>query len=195
MSTSLPPSLLFMSKDSENAQDHQPDEHTNETDTRTVNRVKSFYSSNSEQNIHQIQIGVSTRHSYHNLSNKKILNNRTIFLQPSPAVLNARRKVIHMLILVVVFFASCSLPFHVRKILLYYWPNYNYTSTTSYLITPITYILMYAHSAVNPVLYICMSRQFRQSSKDFIKCNLQSISKKARPVFFIPAHKTRHANS
>ena len=35
--------------------------------------------------------------------------------------------------------------------------------------TPVTFLLMYSQSAVNPILYTCMSKQFRSSMKDFIK--------------------------
>lgn len=90
----------------------------------------------------------------------------------SPLVLRARRKVINMLVVVVVSFAACSLPFHTRKMLQYYWAPYDHNSDASYILTPVTFLLMYANSAVNPILYTFMSRKFRTSSRDLLTCRL-----------------------
>ena len=97
---------------------------------------------------------------------------RSMHLHPSPLVLRARRNVINMLVVVVVSFAACSLPFHTRKILQYYWASYNHNSDASYILTPITFLLMYANSAVNPILYMFMSRKFRTSSRDLLTFRL-----------------------
>ncbi|XP_045139301.1 trissin receptor-like isoform X1 [Portunus trituberculatus] len=97
---------------------------------------------------------------------------RSMHLHPSPLVLRARRNVINMLVVVVVSFAACSLPFHTRKMLQYYWASYNHNSDASYIITPVTFLLMYANSAVNPILYTFMSRKFRTSSRDLLTCRL-----------------------
>ena len=111
----------------------------------------------------------------------------TVVMRPSPVVLNARRKVVHMLVLVVVSFAVFSLPFHTRKMLQYFFPQYDHTSSFSLLLTPITCLLMFAHSAVNPILYTCLSRKFRTSLKDLISCKMSSRratkhSCRAKPV-------------
>ncbi|XP_053651650.2 trissin receptor [Cherax quadricarinatus] len=109
---------------------------------------------------------------------------RTLHLHPSPLVLRARRKVINMLVVVVVSFAACSLPFHTRKMLQYYWSNYNHNSHASYILTPVTFLLMYANSAVNPILYTFMSRKFRTSSCDLLTCRLWQtrLSRSHRPT-------------
>lgn len=97
---------------------------------------------------------------------------RTVHLHQSPLVLRARRKVINMLVVVVVSFAACSLPFHTRKMLQYFWTSYDHNSDASYILTPVTFLLMYANSAVNPILYTFMSRKFRTSSRDLLTCRL-----------------------
>ncbi|XP_068229147.1 trissin receptor [Palaemon carinicauda] len=102
-------------------------------------------------------------------------------LHPSPLVLRARRNVIKMLIMVVLSFAGCSLPFHARKMLQYYWSNYNHNSTASYIMTPITFLLMYANSAVNPILYTFMSRKFRTSSRDLLTCRVWQARRYRQP--------------
>ncbi|XP_042231194.1 trissin receptor-like [Homarus americanus] len=109
---------------------------------------------------------------------------RTMHLHPSPLVLRARRKVINMLVVVVVSFAACSLPFHTRKMLQYYWASYNHNSDASYILTPVTFLLMYANSAVNPILYTFMSRKFRTSSCDLLTCRLWQtrLSRPQRPT-------------
>lgn len=108
---------------------------------------------------------------------------RSIHLHPSPLVLRARRNVINMLVVVVVSFAACSLPFHTRKMLQYYWASYNHNSDASYILTPVTFLLMYANSAVNPILYTFMSRKFRTSSRDLLTCRLwQARPRPPRPT-------------
>ncbi|KAL7644395.1 UNVERIFIED_CONTAM: hypothetical protein RMT77_005225 [Armadillidium vulgare] len=105
---------------------------------------------------------------------------RPIVLKPSPMVLKARRKVIQMLIMVVVCFALCSLPFHARKMFQYFLPVYNHTAPVAYLLTPITFLFMYSHSAVNPLLYTAMSRRFRASLRDLFWCRSLQGGRKAR---------------
>ena len=77
----------------------------------------------------------------------------------------ARRKV-------VLSFALSSLPFHLRKLLQYYWPRYDHSASSSFLLTALSFLLMYANSAVNPVLYTFMSNKFRTSSRDLLTCRL-----------------------
>lgn len=112
---------------------------------------------------------------------------RAVVMRPSPVVLKARRKVVHMLVLVVISFAVFSLPFHARKMVQYFVPQYDNTSEFSIVFTPITCLVMFAHSAVNPILYTCLSRKFRSSLKDFLTCK---ISRKKKNTM-IPVERSR----
>ena len=76
-------------------------------------------------------------------------------------VLKSRKSVIRMLIAIVVTFTVCNLPYHLRKICQYYVPKYYYDSLWSQILTPVTFVLMYANCAINPILYTFMSKSFR----------------------------------
>ncbi|ENN81530.1 hypothetical protein D910_09121, partial [Dendroctonus ponderosae] len=76
-------------------------------------------------------------------------------------VLNARRGVIKMLIIVVCAFALCNLPFHARKMWQYWSPNYQGHTNFSALLTPLTFLSTYVNSGVNPLLYAFLSKNFR----------------------------------
>ena len=91
-------------------------------------------------------------------------------------VLQSRQAAIRMLIVIVITFAACNFPFHLRKICQYYMANYNLWSSFNQFITPITFVLMYTNCAVNPILYAFMSKNFRSSLKDLLRLKLQRPS-------------------
>lgn len=91
--------------------------------------------------------------------------------------LQSRRRIIRMLIVVVLAFALCHLPFHARKVWQYWspkWFQYQAGSDFSNLFTPLTFLIMYANSAINPILYAFMSKKFRMSFKDLLCCNVRN---------------------
>ena len=73
-------------------------------------------------------------------------------------VLRSRESAIRVLIIIVVTFAVCSFPYHLRRICLYYVSSYDISSSFNQLLTPVTFLLMYANCAVNPVLYAFLSK-------------------------------------
>lgn len=92
------------------------------------------------------------------------------------SALQSRRRIIRMLIVVVLAFAICHLPFHARKVWQYWspkWAQYQGGSVFSTLFTPITFLIMYANSAINPLLYAFMSKKFRMSFKDLLCCKMR----------------------
>ena len=82
--------------------------------------------------------------------------------------LNQRLHAIRVLIVIVVTFAVLNLPFHVRKLCLNYLPSYDADSDVNHLLTPLTFLLMYANCAISPLLYAFLSKKFRQSFLDLI---------------------------
>ncbi|XP_063233690.1 trissin receptor-like [Bacillus rossius redtenbacheri] len=88
-------------------------------------------------------------------------------------VLRARRGVVRMLIVVVLTFALCNLPFHARKMWQYWSPSYHGSSTFSKLFTPLTFLVTYFNSGVNPLLYAFMSRNFRKGMRELLCCALR----------------------
>lgn len=99
-----------------------------------------------------------------------LVNPPTQRFQLNESVIRGRRKVIRMLIAVVLSFAACNLPFHARKLWQYWSPSYDALSNTASLLTPITFLIMYLNTAINPILYAFLSRNFRKSMKDVMVC-------------------------
>ena len=102
------------------------------------------------------------------------------------AVVRTRQAAIRMLIVIVITFALCNFPYHLRKICQYYVPNYNIHGSLNQFMTPITFLLMYTNCALNPILYAFMSKHFRSSFKDLLKLRLKKPNPTRRigPVGF-----------
>lgn len=77
-----------------------------------------------------------------------------------------KERVVRMLILIVVAFAVLNLPYHVYILCLHYLPSLDMTSDANNHIAPLTFALMYANCALNPILYAFMSKNFRASLRD-----------------------------
>lgn len=112
-------------------------------------------------------------------------------LQPQPSTLRVGpyhsyelirtwRKVIKLLVAFVLCFAICNLPFHLRKMLSYYYDGYQAVSTYALLATPITNLLTYLNSALNPLLYSFMNHNFRSCVQDVMACRY-TLKGKRRP--------------
>lgn len=91
----------------------------------------------------------------------------------SQNVLRARRGVIRMLIVVVLTFALCNLPYHARKMWQYWSTDYDGGSTFSSLFTPLTFLVSYFNSGINPLLYAFMSRNFRKGMQELLCCSVR----------------------
>ncbi|XP_058448036.1 trissin receptor isoform X2 [Malaya genurostris] len=88
-------------------------------------------------------------------------------------VLRARRGVIRMLMVVVLTFALCNLPFHARKMWQYWSTDYRGDSNFNALFTPLTFLVTYFNSGVNPLLYAFLSRNFRKGMRELLLCSLK----------------------
>ncbi|XP_026469622.1 trissin receptor [Ctenocephalides felis] len=89
----------------------------------------------------------------------------------SQNVLRARRGVIRMLIAVVLAFALCNLPLHARKMWQHWSADYKGDSDFSTLFTPLTFLVSYFNSGVNPLLYAFLSRNFRKGMREVLFCS------------------------
>ena len=80
----------------------------------------------------------------------------------------ARRRVIRLLIAVIVSFAVCVLPYHIRVI----WQTFNEPQFSFWenLITPTTFVIYYMNSGLNPLLYAFLSANFRRSLWQVLTC-------------------------
>ncbi|KDR15207.1 hypothetical protein L798_10980, partial [Zootermopsis nevadensis] len=91
----------------------------------------------------------------------------------SQNVLRARRGVVRMLMVVVLAFALCNLPYHARKMWQYWSTDYDGGSTFSSLFTPLTFLVSYFNSGINPLLYAFMSRNFRKGMRELFCCSVR----------------------
>ncbi|XP_035911181.1 trissin receptor isoform X2 [Anopheles stephensi] len=94
-------------------------------------------------------------------------------------VLRARRGVIRMLMVVVLTFALCNLPFHARKMWQYWSTDYKGDSNFNALFTPLTFLVTYFNSGVNPLLYAFLSRNFRKGMRELLLCSLKKNKNKS----------------
>ena len=80
----------------------------------------------------------------------------------------ARRRVIRLLIAVIISFAVCVLPYHVRVI----WQTFAEPQISFWqqLIPPTTFVIYYLNSGLNPLLYAFLSANFRRSLWQVMTC-------------------------
>jgi len=100
--------------------------------------------------------------------------------------LSARRKVIRLLIAVVVSFAVCVLPYHVRVL----WQAFGQLQLTDWhqLIPPLTFVFYYLNSGLNPLLYALLSNNFRSSLSDVLCCRCTAMTQVARVTYDARSH-------
>ncbi|KAK0068667.1 trissin receptor [Biomphalaria pfeifferi] len=84
-------------------------------------------------------------------------------------VMSSRRRVIKLLVVVMVTFAVCVFPTHLMYLLLY-WEIYPTPETTYDVLSPLSYVMLYGNSALNPILYWLFSDMFKQSLGNKICC-------------------------
>ncbi|XP_014670045.1 PREDICTED: substance-P receptor-like [Priapulus caudatus] len=84
---------------------------------------------------------------------------------PDETAMLARKRVVRLLIVVVVTFAVCVLPYHVTVLLPF--PIY-YRCLP--VLTGVSFVLLYLQSGINPVLYAILSDRFRTSMKEVFRC-------------------------
>jgi putative uncharacterized protein (fragment) len=96
------------------------------------------------------------------------------------SILLARQRAARLLFAVVLAFAICHLPVHLRKLIQDWYPGYDEAASSAKIATIATNLLMYINSGLNPILYALLSSRFRKSIRDLL-CK-QCYSKKERNV-------------
>ncbi|KAK3583552.1 hypothetical protein CHS0354_026138 [Potamilus streckersoni] len=96
-------------------------------------------------------------------------------LSSSKKIRTAKRKVIRLLIALVVSFAICVLPHHIR-LLMMYWQLHVIPFSVEVYLAPASFIILYLNSGLNPILYALFSRNFRRSFKDSFYCCIERRS-------------------
>ena len=85
----------------------------------------------------------------------------------SRRAVDSRRHVIKLLIAVLVSFAVCVVPNHLRTLFTYWrvFPKIN-----NGIFPPVSFLMLFVNSALNPILYWLFSGSFRQSFLDTFTC-------------------------
>ena len=88
----------------------------------------------------------------------------------------SRRKVIRLLMAVIILFALCVLPYHIRLL----WQTFGTPPVNKFtkLLPPITFLVYYLNNAINPFLYAFLSDNFRRSVRDVMLCQQNLANKK-----------------
>jgi hypothetical protein len=94
---------------------------------------------------------------------------RQACMSSSRRVGKARKKVIRLLISVVVTFGFCVLP-HMMKVINHYWMIFHFPHSVDTILSPISFIVLYLNSVLNPFLYAIFSTNFRRSFKETLPC-------------------------
>ena len=89
--------------------------------------------------------------------------------QGSRRVAKARKEVVRLLTAIVIAFSICVLPHHL-KVLNHYWNIFAFPHRVEVYISPCSHVILYLNSALNPVLYALLSKNFRKSLKETLPC-------------------------
>ena len=101
--------------------------------------------------------------------NRPSIRYRLTNLKKSKKVVQRRKEVIRLLATIVILFAICVLPHHI-KVVNHYWNFYYLPHSVDVYISPCSFILLYLNSALNPIVYALFSKNFRTSFKDSLRC-------------------------
>ncbi|XP_066142622.1 orexin receptor type 2-like [Euwallacea fornicatus] len=104
-------------------------------------------------------------------------HNESTCAQQRNRVMRSRKRVACILLLLAVVFAGCWLPYHIM-ILVENLNNHEETDVVR------IYLLLLGHSnsALNPIIYCALSRNFRTSIKNLLKCKMNCLKKKQNPM-------------
>ena len=82
---------------------------------------------------------------------------------------SGRKEVVRLLAAIVLTFAICVLPHHL-KVANYYWNIFTLPHRVDVYVSPCSHLLLYLNSALNPILYALLSKNFRKGLKETFPC-------------------------
>ncbi|XP_065157350.1 tachykinin-like peptides receptor 99D isoform X2 [Atheta coriaria] len=83
--------------------------------------------------------------------------------------IKSKRRVVKMMVVVVIIFAVCWLPFHLYFIIIAHFPEISNSSYIQELYLAIYWLAM-SNSMYNPIIYCWMNARFRRGFKQFFSC-------------------------
>ena len=101
------------------------------------------------------------------------------------SVIQSRKRIVVLLVGIVLCFAVMNLPHHLRMLWLFLSPFPSplcLVSSPWILSQPISYLLLFLNSAVNPYLYALLSQRFRLAIRSCFRCGAESSGATA-PLF------------
>ena len=98
----------------------------------------------------------------------------------SRRVAKARKEVVRLLTAIVIAFSICVLPHHL-KVLNHHWNLFALPHTVEVYISPCSFVVLYLNSALNPILYALLSKNFRKSLKECLPCFRQKQKQLSSP--------------
>ncbi|CAI5441144.1 unnamed protein product [Caenorhabditis angaria] len=107
-------------------------------------------------------------------------NNERKSTNKRPKDTEGRRKVVRLLFAVVLSFAILTLPQHARLLYTSWSSNQLFLHQWTFFLQPVSYILLFVSSAINPILYALLSKRFRDAVSDVIHCRKGVFSKMSR---------------
>ena len=110
-------------------------------------------------------------------NSKQSMRYRETIVSSSRRVSRARKKVIRLLVCVVVTFGICVLP-HMMKVMNHFWGLIKLPQSIDVIISPVSFIILYLNSVMNPILYALFSKNFRRSFKEVSPCFRSKFSKR-----------------
>ena len=125
----------------------------------------------------------------HTASNTRTNSEGRLGLLQPDNHLTSRRKVVRLLAAIVISFALCMLPHHVRVQRQQWTRSASYSYEEMY-IPPVTTLVFYINSCLNPVLYALISDKFRQAFVDLGCCwhrHAGSVPPPSHPPASVPA--------
>ena len=112
---------------------------------------------------------------------KPLVRYRQAHIESSRKVARARKKVVRLLTAIVISFAICVFPHHL-KVLNHYWNIFSLPHAIDVYMSPCSFIILYLNSALNPILYALFSQNFRKSFKETLPCIRKRPKKHNSPV-------------
>ncbi|KAI6191347.1 G-PROTEIN-RECEP-F1-2 domain-containing protein [Aphelenchoides bicaudatus] len=120
-----------------------------------------------------------SRSSQHNCINRSQSEPKTSRSLPKIEIVDSRRRVIRLVVVIVLCFAILSLPRFAYLTWTVFREKTPFDIYSVYaLIQPITFLMLFSNSGINPVLYALLSKRFRAAINETFVCSTEKEKRK-----------------